>query len=204
MRKIMRMMRFTNSLGNTFSPKSSSSESEASSAVCIIQNREYAQKKGAGRDDKDHDQIVTHPPVIFGVVLVLGFLINKFFPLAIMSEPGTLSKVLAGLLFVLAGVIMVSTTRLMLRKKTDPRPDRPTTKIVTEGFFRYSRNPLYVSLMLIYSGIAVYSNSLWLIFLLPLLFAGLERGVVLREERYLEGKFGDEYVQFKRKVRRWI
>ena len=113
-------------------------------------------------------------------------------------------KVLAGLLFVLAGVIMVSTTRLMLRKKTDPRPDRPTTTIVTEGFFRYSRNPLYLSLMLIYSGIAIYANSLWLIFLLPLLFVGLERGVVLREERYLERKFGDEYLQYKKKVRRWI
>ena len=70
MRKIMRMMRFTNSLGNTLSPKSSSSESEASSAVCIIQNREYAQKKGAGEDDKDHDQVVALPPVIMGIVLV--------------------------------------------------------------------------------------------------------------------------------------
>jgi protein-S-isoprenylcysteine O-methyltransferase Ste14 len=204
MQKIMRMMRFTNSLGNTFSPKSSSSEGEGSSAVCIIQNREYAQKKGAGEDDKDHDQVVALPPVIMGIVLVAGFVLHKCFPLAILSHPGTLSKVLAGIFFVIGGVIMVPTTRLMLRKKTDPRLDRPTSMIVTEGFFRYSRNPLYLSLMLIYSGIAVYSNSLWVVLLLPLLFFGLERGVVVGEERYLEGKFGDEYLQYKKKVRRWI
>jgi protein-S-isoprenylcysteine O-methyltransferase Ste14 len=203
-KKIMRMMRFTNSLGNTLSRRSSNSETEASSAVCIIQNREYAPKTESEEDGKDHDNIVAHPPVIFGIVLVAGFLIHKFFPLAIMSHPGSLSKLLAGILFVIAGIIMVSGTRLMLQKKIDPRPDRPTTAIVTEGFFRYSRNPLYLSLMLIYSGIAVYANSLWLLFLFPLLFLGLERGVVLREEKYLEGKFGAEYLQYKKKVRRWI
>ena len=63
---------------------------------------------------------------------------------------------------------------------------------------------MYLSLMLIYSGIAIYANSLWLVFLLPVLFVALERGVVLREEKYLEGKFGDEYLEYKNKVRRWI
>jgi protein-S-isoprenylcysteine O-methyltransferase Ste14 len=204
LKKIMRMMRFTNSLGNTFSRKVSKSETEASSAACVIQNREYAPKAEAGKDGKDHADIVAHPPVIFGIVLAVGFLLHKCFPLDIMSHAGSLSKVLAGILFVISGIIMVSGTRLMLRKKTDPRPDRPTTTIVTEGCFRYSRNPLYLSLMLIYSGISIYANSLWLVFLLPLLFVGLERGVVLREEKYLERKFGDEYLQYKKKVRRWI
>ena len=203
-KKIMRMMRFTNSLGNTLSRKSSNCEIEASSAACIIRKREYAPKTEAGKGGKDHANIVAHPPVIFGIVLALGYLLHKCFPLAIMSHAGSLSKVQAGILFVIAGIIMASSTRLMLRKRTDPRPDRPTTTIVTEGFFRYSRNPLYLSLMLICSGIAVYANSLWLVFLLPLLFVGLERGVVLREEKYLEGKFGDEYLQYKKKVRRWI
>ena len=108
------------------------------------------------------------------------------------------------ILIVIAGIVMVTTTRLMLRKKTDPRPDRPTTKIVTEGFFRHSRNPLYISLMTVFCGIAVYANSLWLLLLLPVLFGALERAVVLREEKYLEKKFGDEYLRYKKKVRRWI
>jgi len=199
----MRMMRFTNSLGNTLSPKSSSSETEASSAACTIQNREYSQKKTA-KDDGDHDHIVASPPVIFGIILAAGLLIHRYFPLAIMAHPNSPSKVLANFLFVIAGIVMVSTTLLMMRKKTDPRPDRPTTTIVTDGFFRYSRNPLYLSLVLIYGGIAIHANSWWLVFSLPVFFIALERAVVLREEKYLEGKFGDEYLRYKRNVRRWI
>ena len=202
--KIMRMMRFTNSLGNTLSGKSSSSENEASSAVCIIQNREYAGKEQAGKDNADHAHILAPPPVILGIILGAGYLLHKCHPLAIMADPGTVSKVLAYSLFTIAGLIMVPTTLLMIRKKTDPRPDRPTTTVVTEGFFRYSRNPLYLSLILIYVGIAIHVNSLWLVFLLPVLFVSLERGVVLREEKYLEGKFGDDYVRYRKKVRRWI
>ena len=197
-------MRFTNSLGNTLSRKSSSSVTEGSSAVCIIQNREYSGKKEAAKDDGDHDHIIASPPVIFGIILGGGLLIVRCFPLAIMAHPSAVSKVLAISLFVISGVIMVTTTCLMLRKKTDPRPDRPTTTIVTEGFFRYTRNPLYLSLMLIYSGISIYANSLWLVFLLPVLLIALERAVVVREEEYLEGKFGDAYLRYKKTVRRWI
>ena len=200
----MRMMRFTNSLGNTLSPKSSSSEAEASSAACIVQNRTYSQKKKAKKDDGDHAHVVASPPVIFGIILAAGLLVHKCFPLAIMDHPTSLSKTMANLLFVIAGIVMVPTTLLMIRKKTDPRPDRPTTTIVTEGFFRYSRNPLYLSLMLIYGGIAIHANSWWLVFSLPVLFVALKRAVVLREEKYLETKFGDEYLRYKKDVRRWI
>lgn len=202
--KILRMMRFTNSLGNTLSPKSSRPEREGSSAACIIKNREYEKKKGAAKEDGDHAKLLAPPPVIFGVVLVAGFLVQKFFPLAIVSDAGALLKVLAAGLFVMAGIIMVTTTRLMLRKKTDPRPDRPTTTLVTEGLFRYSRNPLYLSLVMVFAGIAVYANSLWLAFLTPVFWMGLERAAVLREESYLEGKFGDEYLRYKTSVRRWL
>jgi protein-S-isoprenylcysteine O-methyltransferase Ste14 len=204
MHKIMRMMRFTNSLGNTLSHRSSSSETAASSAACIIKDRQYSRKKEGAKGDQDHDQILMAPPVIFGIILAAGLLLHKCFPLTIMSSRGPLSKMLACILFVIAGLVMVTSTRLMLRKKTDPRPDRPTTRIVTEGFFRYSRNPLYISLMTVFCGIAVYANSLWLLLLFPVFFGALERAVVLREEKYLEDKFGDEYLRYKKKVRRWI
>lgn len=204
MHKIVRMMMFMNSLGNTLSRRSSNSEGRGASAACVIQSGEYARGKETEKDAKDHPQIAAHPPVFFGIVLVAGFLLHKLFPLAIVSNPGTLSKVMAGLLFVISGIVMVSTTRLMLRKKTDPRPDRPTSAIVTEGFFRYSRNPLYVSLMLVYAGIGIYANSLCILLLLPVLLLALERGVVVREEAYLERKFGEEYLRYKNNVRRWI
>jgi protein-S-isoprenylcysteine O-methyltransferase Ste14 len=203
-RKVMRMMRFMNSLGNTLSARSWSSEGETRDAACIIRNREYHGKKEAGKDGGEHPRFFMLPPVVLGAVLVAGFLLHKLFPLTILSDPGSLSKALACILFITAGVVMVSTTRVMLRKKTDPRLDRPTTTIVTEGCFKYSRNPLYSSLIMIFAGIAAYTNSLWLVLLLPVLVIALERAVVRPEEEYLEGKFGEEYLQYKNSVRRWI
>jgi len=106
-----------------------------------------------------------------------------------MADPGTVSKVLAYSLFIIAGLIMVPTTLLMIGKKTDPRPDRPTTTVVTEGFFRYSRNPV---VPLAHSDLRRDRNSCEFIVAripAPSLVRFSERGVVLREEKYLEGKF---------------
>ena len=92
----------------------------------------------------------------------------------------------------------------MRRAGTNIRPDRPATVIVTDGPFRFSRNPLYLSLTLVYVGIASMMNALWpLLLLVPLLLI-VQRGVVLREERYLEAKFGETYRSYKTRVRRWF
>ena len=75
---------------------------------------------------------------------------------------------------------------------------------ITSGPFRFTRNPLYISLALVYAGIALTVGSAWaLAFLVPVL--GIIRyGVIAREERYLEGKFGPEYLRYKQSVRRWL
>lgn len=80
--------------------------------------------------------------------------------------------------------------------KVDPR--EPTTAIVTGGPYRFTRNPLYLSMTLIYSGITALFDAL------PGVLRIMRRGVIEREERYLEGKFGDEYLNYKAQVRRWI
>ena len=202
--KIMRMMRFTNSLGNTLSHGSSGSDSQADSAACAIQTKEYSRSKKSDKENSDHAVVVAPPPVIFGVVLIAGILLQRFFPLTIISESSALSKVLGQSLFVIAALIMFPTTVWMIKKKTALLPDRPVTTLLTDGIFRYSRNPLYFSLLLIFLGIAFYANSPWYLFVFPLFFLALDFGVIRREEAYLERKFGDEYVRYKQKVRRWI
>ena len=77
-------------------------------------------------------------------------------------------------------------------------------RLTTEGPFRYSRNPAYLSLAMIYAGIAVLRNSLWTILLLPLVVYVIQREVIGREERYLERTFGEEYLDYKTRVRRWV
>jgi protein-S-isoprenylcysteine O-methyltransferase Ste14 len=82
---------------------------------------------------------------------------------------------------------------------TTMRPDKPASRVIQYGPFGYSRNPIYVSFAMLCLGIAVLGNSLWPIVLLPLVLY-----VVQREERYLERAFGEEYLTYKARVRRWV
>jgi protein-S-isoprenylcysteine O-methyltransferase Ste14 len=75
---------------------------------------------------------------------------------------------------------------------------------VTDGPFRYTRNPIYVALTLFYLGIGVVLNALWVLLLIVPLIVVMQLGVITREERYLERKFGDEYLRYKARVRRWL
>jgi protein-S-isoprenylcysteine O-methyltransferase Ste14 len=76
---------------------------------------------------------------------------------------------------------------------TPVNPEKPVSSLVTDGPFRYTRNPGYLSMAMIYMGVASLANALWAILLLPAALAVIQRGVVEREERYLERKFGEEF-----------
>ncbi|MFI5210728.1 MAG: methyltransferase family protein, partial [Gemmatimonadales bacterium] len=69
---------------------------------------------------------------------------------------------------------------------------------------RFSRNPMYVGMTLLYLGIALWANSLWPLLLLPAVLVVMRRGVIAREEAYLERRFGDEYRSYRARVRRWL
>jgi len=77
--------------------------------------------------------------------------------------------------------------------------DEPVSSLVQDGPFRYSRNPGYLSLALIYAGVATLRNALWSILLLPLLVLVTQRELTEREERYRERPFGEEYLTYKRR-----
>jgi protein-S-isoprenylcysteine O-methyltransferase Ste14 len=92
-----------------------------------------------------------------------------------------------------------------IRKADVPiRTDKPVPRLTTEGPFRYSRNPSYLALALIYAGIASLRNSLWAMLLLPPVVMVMQREVIGREERYLERAFGEEYLAYKAQVRNWV
>jgi protein-S-isoprenylcysteine O-methyltransferase Ste14 len=83
------------------------------------------------------------------------------------------------------------------------RTDRPVPRLITEGPFRYTRNPGYLAMAIIYAGVATLRNALWAILLLPLVLYVTQREVIGRDERYLERTFGEEYLAYKASVRRW-
>jgi protein-S-isoprenylcysteine O-methyltransferase Ste14 len=111
----------------------------------------------------------------------------------------------AGGALVVAGVGLLAWFDIAFNRKGTPaEPWKPTTAIVTSGPYRLSRNPGYIGMALTYIGIALMSDALWALLPLPIVLAVIDRGVIAREERYLERKFGDEYLDFKRRRRRWI
>ena len=81
---------------------------------------------------------------------------------------------------------------------------RPTTAIVSDGVYRFTRNPMYVSMVVIYVGIALLIRAPWALVLLPVVMIAVDRLVIAKEESYLRGKFGDIYVNYCSRVRRWI
>ena len=90
------------------------------------------------------------------------------------------------------------------RKGTSVEPWKPTTAIVTTGPYRFTRNPAYLGMALISVGIALLADAPWALVPLPLVLVVIDRGVIAREERYLERKFGREYLDYKARARRWI
>ena len=83
-------------------------------------------------------------------------------------------------------------------------PERPTSSLITDGPFRYTRNPEYLAGAMIYAGITSLENAFWALLLLPATLLMVQLTAIEREERYLEGKFGEEYLRNKARVRRWI
>jgi protein-S-isoprenylcysteine O-methyltransferase Ste14 len=105
---------------------------------------------------------------------------------------------------VFAVAIAIWGRRTMQAAGTNMSPLRPTTAVVTTGPFRFSRNPLYLALTLLYFGLTLAFNTWWgIVVLIPLLII-MHRGVVLREERYLEQKFGETYRKYRSTVRRYL
>jgi protein-S-isoprenylcysteine O-methyltransferase Ste14 len=153
-------------------------------------------------DEQDKAGVVAPPPLIYLGALVFGLLLNRRFPIGFLPPriAGGLGWPILG-----GGVLLLGWfERAMRQADTPASPYKPVSHIATEGPFRYTRNPGYLSMAMIYAGIATIAKALWAILLLPVVLLVIQRGVIEREERYLERKFGEEYLRYKAKVRRWI
>jgi protein-S-isoprenylcysteine O-methyltransferase Ste14 len=150
----------------------------------------------------DTAQVLVLPPLLYGAACVVGLLLHVAFPVLILSN--TLARGI-GVGCVLVSLLPVLTTlRVLSCAHTPVDPRRPTTALVTEGPFRYSRNPIYLALTLLYLGVAFLVNALWILFLIVPALVVLRYGVIAREEAYLARKFGTAYHQYTAQVRRWF
>ena len=145
---------------------------------------------------------VSKPPFLYLGFLIAGIVLHFVMPLPIFGRFWVGLSV--GLPLVLAGVLLITwAVRTLLAAHVDPR-FRPVENIVSGGPYGYTRNPMYLAFTIIYTGIAFAVNSFLSFILLPFLLALMYYGVIRREERYLEERFGEEYRAYRRRVRRWI
>ncbi len=152
--------------------------------------------------DSDNPGVIAPPPLIYAAGLAAGLLANRLRPTPLL--PGTLSKMLGWPLVASGLSLGLWGFGEMRRAGTNVDPYSPTTAIVEEGPYGFTRNPLYVGMALVYAGVSARANALPAALLLPVVLHLVDRGVIKREERYLEGKFGEEYRRYKGRVRRWI
>jgi protein-S-isoprenylcysteine O-methyltransferase Ste14 len=144
------------------------------------------------------------PPGVYGGAFFVAYLGHRLWPVRLWGAPAPAARVL-GWSFVAAGVLLpLSAAVLFRRAGTTPNPTRPTTALVVRGPYRFTRNPMYLGLALLYVGGALLVNSLWPLVFLPGVLVVVQRQVIVREEAYLERTFGEAYRAYRARVRRWF
>jgi len=134
---------------------------------------------------------------------MLGLALHWIWPISISTGYLWVRLPVGGHLLFFAGTMAIQTFWMMRRQGTPIDFNKPATAIITGGPFRFTRNPLYLSLLMLYAGIAILVNSLWLLpFLIGML--ALFNGIAKREEEYLEEAFGEDYIDYRKRVRRWL
>ena len=142
------------------------------------------------------------PPLVFLIFLLAAYGVQHFWPIGI--------GISSGFKYIGVGVIMLGVCIVILaslsfkRAKTNIEPWKPTTKIISTGIYAYSRNPIYVGFFLILIGIGIFLNSFWILISFIPSAVLIYYIAIKKEEVYLEKKFGEEYIHYKNKVRRWV
>lgn len=143
------------------------------------------------------------PPLTYAAGVVAGIALQFVWPLPVGPARGL--RIGLGVLVALPGLsLMIGAVRLFRRTGQDPRPWLATPEIIRSGVYRFTRNPMYVSFALLQSAIGIGFGNLWILLLVPLACLVVHRTAVRPEEAYLERKFGDAYLDYKKSVRRWI
>jgi len=142
------------------------------------------------------------PPLIYIAGFLAGVALEIAFPVGGLPLALALAGALIGfaIWLVLDGAAMLH----FRRARTSMVPMKPSTALVTSGPYRFTRNPMYVGMAALYVALALALGVIWALALLPFVILAVDRLVIAKEEPYLEVKFGEDYREYKRDVRRWI
>ena len=154
---------------------------------------------------RDNAGVIAPPPLIALAAVVLGLALDWLLPAYLLSVLLTLSERIAlAVVLIAAGAgLAVPAMRGFRSAGTHVEPWKPSTALVTDGIFGWLRNPMYVGVTLFLVGLAILLASDWMLVMTIIFLPVIHFGVVKREERYLEAKFGDAYRQYMARVPRY-
>ena len=152
--------------------------------------------------------VIARPPLLFLAALLLGFVLDHLLPLPFPVARGGsvhwISAIIAGSLSLTGIAVFAAGIRNFSSAATPVQGTKPTRTLVTTGIHGWSRNPIYLGMLLVYGGIGLTVRSPWILILALPLAVTIRHGVVAREEAYLKRRFGDAYRDYKARVHRWL
>jgi len=150
----------------------------------------------------DHPSIKVNPFLIVAGALAATVAAQWLRPLPFL--PATVARIVGTVVFLLGIAFGLPAARLMRAERTSFNPSRATTALVTSGRFHLSRNPIYVAMLLNYTGLCIFLGTLWGLGLIPVVIWLMNRWVIIPEEEYLGRKFGMAYAEYLPAVPRWL
>src|SRR5215212_2756509 len=154
-------------------------------------------------DQPDKANAIVRPPIALLLAFLAGLLADWLYPLKLL--PASVPHVLLGSFIFVDGLALAVWSIVTIRRAgTAVETIKPTTAIVTDGPYRFSRNPIYLGMFLGLLGLAIAFNTVWILVALVAFYLVIRFGVIAREEAYLARKFGDAYLAYKARIRRWV
>jgi protein-S-isoprenylcysteine O-methyltransferase Ste14 len=146
------------------------------------------------------------PPAIPLVMILTGVGLQYLWPIDIGVQIPTPLRYWVGGLIVAGAIVLLGgwSVLLMRRSGQSENPWKPTTQIIDRGPYRFTRNPMYLQMVVVCLGFAVLLANVWILILTPVCGWALQELAIRPEEKYLEGKFGKVYTDYQRRVRRWL
>jgi protein-S-isoprenylcysteine O-methyltransferase Ste14 len=157
-------------------------------------------------EDKDSAAVRVPPPLVTVLTIVLGYILGRYLPLVDgYGWPSPDRYWIGGAFVVITGAVLGAWPIMIFRRtEQDPRPWTTTPEIIIEGPYKFTRNPMYLMMLFFCAGFSIILAEAWVLALTPVCAAIIFLTAIRHEEVYLEAKFGDSYVDYKRRVRRWI
>ncbi len=153
---------------------------------------------------KDHPAVYIPPPLIYVATFFASVIMQQLVPLNKGFFDTSTSKII-GIVIIVTGLFFnFPALRQFFKTKNTIITIKPANSLQTTGIYAISRNPMYISLILIYIGLSIIIGNLWNFIFLPLLLLVVQEYIIKREEKYLERRFGKEIFNYKLKVRRWL